>query len=289
MKIFFDARQSVKTNDSFSPSAQKPAQVVESWKKLDIPLEIESFTPLTKEGISLAHDPKYVDAVLSCLQSNGFGNTSEELAKAFPWVCGSMVAAAVHAFSQKKPAFSPTSGAHHAHYASGGNFCTFNFLVIAAMVVQKLGAKRIGIIDLDCHHGDGTLDIIEKLKLDFIQHYSFGEQNITRGKSAENWLSELPAELFKFEGCDFLIYNAGVDSHIDDQLGGILTTEQLKLRDHYVFSTAQRICPAIAVSLAGGYQRDDKDSISPVLRLHDQTLIECDEVFGWGSNPDSRK
>lgn len=272
MKVFYDPRQSVPTNESFSPSAQKPAQVVKSWKQLGIPYEERSFAPLTAEEIALAHDPAYVADVLACKRANGFNNKSPEVAKALPWVCGSMVAAALHAYKTGETAFSPTSGAHHAGFAHGGGFCTFNFLVIAAILAHQNGAKRVGIIDLDHHYGDGSADIIRKLDLSFITHYTFGAQYVRKGLSAERWLARLSNDLLQFSGCDLLLYNAGVDSHEFDQLGGILTTGQMARRDHIVFSMAHTLGIPICTSLAGGYQRDDSGSIAPVLRLHDTTF-----------------
>ncbi len=50
----------------------------------------------------------------------------------------------------------PVSGAHHANYASGSGFCTFNFLVGGAVELLRMGLRRVAIIDLDAHPGDGT-------------------------------------------------------------------------------------------------------------------------------------
>ena len=105
-----------------------------------------------------------MDGVLNLTCSNGFGNKSPEVAAALPWVAGSMVAATLTALNNKTVTISPTSGAHHAHYRNGGGFCTFNFLVLAALKAHEAGAKKVGIIDLDCHYGDGTQDIINTLK-----------------------------------------------------------------------------------------------------------------------------
>jgi Resolvase, N terminal domain/Helix-turn-helix domain of resolvase len=81
MKVFFDSRQSVLENDSFSPSASKPALAVQSWSQLGILFEIHSFSPLSMDDLALAHDRRYVEAILSCNEPNGFGNRSQSVAR----------------------------------------------------------------------------------------------------------------------------------------------------------------------------------------------------------------
>ncbi len=272
IKIFYDARQSVASNNSFSPSAGKPAKVLESWQRLEIPLEVCCFKPLDVDEIALAHDRRYVERVLALEEENGFGNKNPEVAAALPWVCGSMVAAALHSLKTGELSLSPTSGAHHACYSEGGYFCTFNFLVIAAMKAQMAGASKVGILDLDCHCGNGTDDIIKQLGLSFIRHYTFGRKTVKKGISAIYWLKKLPKILKDFSNVDLLIYNAGVDSHINDPLGGIFTTPQLMERDLLVFRHARHWGLKVCVSLAGGYQQDKFGDISKVLTLHDNTL-----------------
>ena len=245
---------------SFSPSAGKPAQVMESWKRLGIPFSEQSFAPLTADDIALAHAREYVDGVLSCTLMNGYENRNSEIATALPWVAGSMVAAALHSFLTRETSFSPTSGAHHACYASGGDFCTFNFLVIAAIKVHQAGARRIGILDLDYHYGNGTDDIIERLDLAYVRHYSSGGDQDAKSAHAERWLKRLPGIVRDFADVDLIIYNAGVDSHINDPLGGNLTTEQMARRDRIVFEVVHEMegphlyKPCRGVS--GGWGRD---------------------------------
>lgn len=82
----------------------------------------------------------------------------------------------------------------------------------------------------------------------------------------------LPNIVKGFAGCNLLIVNAGVDSHIDDPLGGILTTEQMAKLDRIVFEGAREIGVPVCVSLAGGYQVGEDGIIDAVLRLHDTTL-----------------
>jgi acetoin utilization deacetylase AcuC-like enzyme len=278
MKVFYDDRQSVKDNSSFSPSAEKPAKVLESWLKLGIPFEVCSFEPLTADEMALAHDRFYVDGILSLEEHNGFGNKNPEVAGALPWVCGSMVAAAMHAYNTGELSFSPTSGAHHACYAHGMCYCTFNFLMMAAIKVHQAGASSIGILDLDCHHGNGTVNIIDRLGLDYIRHYSFGQEFLKRGSAAEDWVMRLPDIVSTFRGVDLLIFNAGVDPHIEDPLGGILTTRQMTLRDRLVFKVAKQLGLKVCVSLAGGYQVDADGNIDKLLSLHDTTFKS-----GWAA------
>jgi len=57
-----------------------------------------------------------------------------------------------HTFSLMRPP------GHHACRASLGGFCYFNNIAIAVAHAQK-NVKKIAILDLDCHHGNGTEDI----------------------------------------------------------------------------------------------------------------------------------
>jgi len=94
--------------------------------------------------------------VLEGRVANGFGNQLQSVALTFPYTSGSFVAAALTAFRTRRCILSPTSGFHHAHYEKAGAFCTFNGLVVAAQELKKAGARRLAIIDLDQHFGDGT-------------------------------------------------------------------------------------------------------------------------------------
>ncbi len=44
-----------------------------------------------------------------------------------------------------------------------------------------------------------------------------------------------------YSDCDVLLYQAGADPHIDDPLGGWMTTSQLFERDLIVFTTARKL------------------------------------------------
>ncbi len=76
-----------------------------------------------------------------------------------------------------------------------------------------------------------------------------------------------------------MLYQAGADPFIDDPLGGVLTREQLRLRDRMVFQHFARAGIPLAWNLAGGYTRDAAGTIEPVLQIHDATLEECHAAY----------
>ena len=280
MKVFYDSRMSVDSG-GYSPSGSKPAAVVADWMNLGI--EVCEFEPATEEDLRLAHSPKYVSNVLSGRGANGHGNRLPRVTEATRWTCGSMVAASRQALIDHV-ACSPSSGFHHAGYESGGAFCTFNGLIVAARKLQNEGlVDRVGIIDCDVHYGDGTDDIIQTLDLSSrIRHWTFGAAFGRRAFDQTAFLDELRSALVEMqtEGVRLILYQAGADAHVDDPLGGVMTTEEMRERDKLMFSWCKQLEMPVAVCLAGGYQRDKNGGISKVLALHRATMEEAITIFG---------
>lgn len=261
----------VAETDSFSPSAAKPKQAVESWLKLDIPLDIQTPVPATVEDIARAHLPSFVDAVLSCQSANGFGNRSDAVAKSLPYTSGAMLAAARKSLRNGRVAVAPCSGFHHAGYSQATGYCTFNGLMVTAMALHASGAvRRVGILDFDQHYGNGTDDIIDRLCIDWISHYS-AAPNFGFQAEAKRFLATVPSLVAGMKGCDVILFQAGADPHIDDPLGGWLTTKQLRERDRLVFELAAKLGIPVAWNLAGGYQTP----LRKVLEIHDGTMRAC--------------
>ena len=273
--VFYSEKMVVNIQ-SYSPSAAKPRQVVKSWLKLGVPIRVLEPVPITTAQLYLAHDREYVDGVLGLQIANGFGNTSKALADTLPWTSGAMLSAAREAIKNGAVAVAPASGFHHAGYSHGGGYCTFNSLLVTACVLLGEGiVKRVGVLDLDQHEGDGTNDIILELRLESrVLHYTAGAK-WRRVSQATSFLEILPSIVEEFSECDVLLVQLGVDPHVDDPLGGWLSTEQLKRRDGIVFEAAKEIGVPCVWSLAGGYQQP----LSKVLRLHDNTLLMCAKSY----------
>jgi acetoin utilization deacetylase AcuC-like enzyme len=289
--IFYDSRQNVAGLDSFSPSAGKPARFVRLMGHFNFPEygtpHLAPVVPVDRRDLCLVHDTAFVDAVFAGTMTNGFNNCDPRVPESCLWTIGSLLAAARWALRNPLgAACSPSSGFHHAGVDFSGGYCTFNgLMVVAAKLINENPSLKIGILDCDMHHGDGTNDILHTHPdlARSIQHHTAGEQFNGENPADEAplfsiWLNSAIDELNAF-GCDLVLYQAGADMHLDDPLGGILDDAGMLLRDQTVFS---RIKGGIAWNLAGGY-RGGKDIFSdPVLATHYNTL-KAAQARGEGS------
>ena len=274
MKTFFSDAM-VSRSFSFSPSAEKPRHVVKSWRDLGISLDIEAPDPATLEELSLAHDAEFVRSVLACERPNGFGNTRREVAATLPYTTGAMLSAARWVIANRGVAAAPCSGFHHAAWDRAAGFCTFNGLVVTALALVKDGlAKRIAILDFDQHYGDGTDEILGRLRIDCVSHVTAGK-HFGSARQAPEFLASIEGWVSAMADCDVLLYQAGADPDVADPLGGWLDTAQLFERDGRVFRAARAHGLPVVWNLAGGYQ----EPLRRVLDIHDNTARARVEVY----------
>lgn len=269
LKIFYNPLQSnLQTN---TPSSQKASYLIEQIKNgifnknVDV---IENFELTNNESLSLAHDPLYIHNIMNLKKLTAYHQSSNEINTLLKYNVSSFVDACIYAVKNNTTTFSPTSGFHHAGYASPMGFCTFNGLLIACQKLRlDFGIKKIVIIDFDVHYGNGTDDIINKLNLNYIEHISFAKEINKYG--VQYFMNNLENIIFsRVDNADLILYQAGADPHIDDDLGGLLTDDELFKRDLIVFELARDLEIPLVWNLAGGYQAD----IQKVLNIHLKTL-----------------
>lgn len=279
LPVFFTPKMLADFSSS-SPSAGKPAKVVEAWQRLGLPIEIVEPSPVTANDFKLVHSADYVDNILACEIKNGFGNKLAEVADSLIYTTGSMLSAAREAIRNGKVAVAPCSGFHHAQYASPFGYCTFNGLMVTALALKVEGlVTKVGILDFDMHYGDGTAELIERHDAaSWIMHYSAGGEYQTANQASE-FIERIPQLVSEMQDCDVILYQAGADPHINDPLGGFLTTAQLQERDKRVFTAANHLGIPIAWNLAGGYQVDSVGGIQAILDIHNNTMRECIAVY----------
>jgi acetoin utilization deacetylase AcuC-like enzyme len=268
--VFYDEAM-IAENESYSPAASKPRIVVHACLQQHLSIEIKGFPPVTREDLFLAHHPEYVSGVLEGRIPNGFSNFSKDVARSLPYTSGAMLAAARHALDHGI-ACAPVGGFHHAHFDVGSGFCTFNGLMVTTIKLLNEGrVRRVMILDTDQHLGDGTDDILTRLSLyDRVEHLSFGRL-YKIPEEADSYLRRLRNVVSDLAGYDLILYHSGADTHVDDPLGGVLTTKQMMMRDRMVFEAARAGGVPLAWCLSGGYQKP----LSKVVDLHVNTMKEC--------------
>ncbi len=246
--------------------------------------------PYTTDGVlALAHHPQYIQRV-----SSGALSAAEQRAIGFPWTAemversrrsaGATIAACRAAFVDGV-AVNLAGGTHHAHADHGEGFCVFNDAAIAARLMQaERRAKRVAIIDLDVHQGNGTAAILANddsvftLSLHGENNYPFDKAvsdldvALPDGTGDDAYLATLDtalAQLFARFDPQLIIYLAGADPHEGDRLGRLkLSTAGLAERDRRVLAAAGARGLPVAIAMAGGYGRD----IDQTVAIHAQTV-----------------
>lgn len=252
----------------YSPSAGKPAAVVAAWREQWPALEVRAPVPVTVDELCRAHDRRYVEDVLALRSPNGFGTRSAEVAASLPYTSGALLTAARWALTDGGVVAAPVSGFHHAHWARGAGFCTFNGLMVTALALRAdAPGLQVGILDYDYHYGDGTEDILRHVGRTGITHITAGA-DWQRGSDAAAFLAAITGHLAMLAHCDVVLYQAGADPHIDDPLGGFLTTKELQRRDELVFQGLHARGVPVAWVLAGGYQTP----LTKVVGIHVETM-----------------
>jgi acetoin utilization deacetylase AcuC-like enzyme len=258
----------------FSPSAAKPGPVVEAWQQLWPNLNMRPSIPVSEQDFCRAHDLNYVRGVFDLRIDNGFGTRSAEVNASLPYTSGAMLTAARWAIDEKTSVAAPVSGFHHAGWDSADGFCTFNGLMVTVLALQaERAGLKVGILDYDYHYGNGTVDIIDKLSVSNVVHITAGE-TFKESHQASFFLANIADDLDMLSKCDVVLYQAGADPHIDDPLGGFLTTSQMAQRDWWVFHGLRQRGIPIAWNLAGGYQKP----LSKLITIHENTMRACIEA-----------
>ena len=193
---------------------------------------------------------------------------------------GSAIDAAMHCLDNGEKAFSlMRPPGHHATKDNLGGFCYFNSIAIASLKAREK-VQKVAIVDFDCHHGNGTEDIMSGRKdlLYLSLHQSplypgTGLQSkdnrlnypLSASTTPDEFLSALQDGLKKVEqfGPDLLAVSAGFDSYRLDPITNL--TLELETYKEVGRMLAAMNKPAFSV-LEGGYSRDLPECIYQYLQ-----------------------
>jgi len=183
-------------------------------------------------------------------------------------------------------------GTHHAFYDRGEAFCMLNDQAIAAnYLIEKGLSKRILIIDLDVHQGNGTASLFRSnhnvftLSFHGKKNYPFRKEksdldiefddNTNDEKYLKILRETIPKIMDEFKP-DFIFYLSGVDVLENDKLGRLsLTINGCKERDRFILDLCKKNSIPIQISMGGGYSVVLKN----IIEAHSNTFRLAQEIF----------
>ena len=246
-------------------------------------ITIQTPEPISRDLLLLAHDATYVDAFLEEkldekeMRRIGLTPWTPKMIERTLCLTGGAVEATIHAVKYGGITGNMAGGTHHAHRDFGSGYCVFNDLAISAMyAIEHLGVKRVAILDLDVHQGDGTATILsnEERTRTISVHCS---TNFPFRKSVSDF--DLPIEpnsgdvayMEKVQeavdlcldfGPDLVLYQAGVDGLEHDHLGKLnVTREGMRTRNQYVFEKMLNDRIPTVIFMGGGYSKPIEHTI----------------------------
>ena len=183
-------------------------------------------------------------------------------------------------------------GTHHAFADKGEGFCMLNDQAIAAnYLLHNDLAKKILIIDLDVHQGNGTASIFKNdmnvftLSFHGKKNYPFKKEKsdldieFDDGTEDIEYLTKLEdviPNIIKILNPDFIFYLSGVDILKTDKLGRLsLSIEGCKKRDSIVLNLCKTFNIPLQISMGGGYSKNIED----IINAHCNTFRLAKEIY----------
>lgn len=188
--------------------------------------------------------------------------------------------------------FNIAGGTHHAYTNRGEAFCLLNDQAIAAQyLLNTYHFKKILIIDLDVHQGNGTAEIFKNNASVFTfsvhgkSNYPFKKEvsdldialeDNTSDTAYLNCINYHIPNLIETLQPDFIFYLAGVDILETDKLGKLsCTIDGCKKRDEILLSYCFKNQIPVQVSMGGGYSPE----IKTIIEAHANTYRIASSIF----------
>jgi acetoin utilization deacetylase AcuC-like enzyme len=248
------------------------------------------------QHILAIHTKSYLDDLLNltldprAARKTGFPLSAELVERELRIAQGTIMGAKMAL--QTGIAFNIAGGTHHAYADHGEAFCLLNDQAIAAQyLIGTNQAKKILIVDLDVHQGNGTAKIFadNTAVFTFSMHgqtnYPFKKEvsdldiPLKDGTTDSEFLAiltETLPKLIESHKPDFIFYLSGVDILETDKLGKIAcTVNGCKQRDEVVLSLAHKLGIPVQCSMGGGYSPD----IKIIIEAHANTYRVARDIY----------
>jgi len=229
--VFHQDFFTVYTDDPASASGRLEAVV----EVLDPHVEFITPSPATEAEIAAVHTGLHIEMVrrmglyeISALAAGG-AKLSAEIGLAEP------------SFALIRPP------GHHASAGSAWGFCYFNNMAVAVAALKRAGKiKTAFILDIDLHHGDGTVNILGNKSDVTICNVDANDRT--------SYLEIVTQALGECRA-DIIGVSAGFDYHLDDW-GGLLHTEDYRAIGSAVRQAAAKNRGGCFGILEGGYNHN---------------------------------
>lgn len=268
-----------------------------------------SVSPLSsRDELTTTHSPDYVERFLQGnlteaeIRNVGFPWSPSGVQRALSSTGGTIAAACAVCEALPQQQDSPiwaaqvAGGTHHAFYDYGEGFCVFSDIAVAANVVRQRFpyVKRILIIDLDVHQGNGNAvlfkgrqDVVTfsmhceanyfspKEKSDLDVELPVGCTDETYIATLRHWLKQIDTMGGSF---DLVFFQAGVDVLEHDRLGRMsLTAQGVTQRNKLVFDFCTNKRLPLVITMGGGYPKNN--DWTPILQAHAGVYLEAHQYL----------
>jgi acetoin utilization deacetylase AcuC-like enzyme len=252
------------------------------------------------EDIALAHTNIYIERIKNFGIGYLDGDTymSKDSLEASLYAAGAVITAVDKCKSGEiqKAFCAVRPPGHHAEADRAMGFCIFNNIAVGARYAQKIGYKKVFIIDFDVHHGNGTQHIFEKDDTVFYfsthqyPHYPGTGKESERGKGkGEGYTYNIPMKagsgdkdylhvyhdilpgLVKNFNPDIILVSAGYDIRREDPLASIrISSEGIRGIVRNILMSTDK---PIIFALEGGY---DLDALGESVRITIEEMMKAD-------------
>ena len=238
----------------------------------------------TKDELLRVHSSRYISEVLDDHKSGQWVGERADLSNlAALFAGGTLVALDALLSGETNTAINFPGAKHHAQYDYSSGFCIFADFALAADIASKDHGKKVAILDIDAHHGDGTENLTaenpnvltfsihekgifpgtgnESEPSKLVYNYPLGSKDPAQNRNKDDQalidgVTEFCRLAVQFQP-DLLFIACGADGHLEDPLSSLqFTLEGFRKVAEQVRSKFSSI--PILLGGAGGYLPDTR-------------------------------
>ncbi len=270
---------------------KKFGELIKLLRKKNIATTYNTFEPdeVSVPTLLNVHSEEYINKINNLsldkdeIRKLGFPLVKSVRRRSFVATGGTVLASKLAV--KHKLACNTAGGSHHAFSNQGNGYCVFNDVAVATSYLKKkYKYKKILILDLDVHQGDGTAKIFENDDSVFTasihskKNYPSKKQKsnidieLEDGIRDEEYLNVVNQLLQKIDDFQFgfVFYVAGVDVHFEDRLGKLNITETgIRKREELVINNFFKKNIPLCGVLGGGYNHNFEQLVNLHSILHE--------------------